>query len=59
MYWEAVNDLFHTYATKDIMEGKDANAMHSRQSLDKSSAEYAEAMWNKALRYDRHIIRMY
>lgn len=48
-YCEAVNYLFDTYSTDDLVAETDADMMHSTQSPKKSCTEYVEALWIKAL----------
>lgn len=52
-YCEVVNYLLETYATDDVIAETDAEILRFTQPPTKSPTEYAEALWNKALRCDR------
>lgn len=49
-YCAAVNYLFWTYGTDDVIAKTDANMMRFTQPPSKCPTEYADALWNKALR---------
>lgn len=52
-YCAAVSHFCKTYDKDDIIAETDANMIKFTQSSNESPTEYAEAMWNKALRFDR------
>lgn len=52
-YCKVVNYLVETYETDDVIAEADADMMRFTLPSNKSPAEYAEGLCNKALRCDR------
>lgn len=62
-YCKAVNYSVEMYATDEVNAETDADMMHLTQPSNKSPTEYAEGLWNKALRcnrvYEEYMLKVY
>lgn len=60
-YCEVVKYLLETYATDDITAETDDDMIQRTQPSNSSPEEYAEALWNKALKchreYDEYVLK--